>query len=728
MQNINVETRNLTKWYVMQDVHNLGERLELFKDQINLLEYPHMMSDWEKLDRLTYLQKIYEDTPYFGRKLRYLNAAPWWYRSCFLMENITDKRQIRLCFPRVDYYCKVWLNGLYLGEHKGYFDSFSFDISGNVKVGENVLHVKVWSPWDSDIDEGTESMRCFAVKRHMVKGTYEHGDGFIQRDVNPIGIVGEPYLEIKYKTFLEKVTLESHLSGTGEGFLQIRGSLCCLNPNPKEQHTIRILLLNPDNHLAVQKEFSGKDNWKQILTVKAPQLWNTWDHGGSRIYRLQIVLLNSSGEPVDSICKEIGFKEVDLFRSPDQTCFYLNKRKVFIRGTSYFPDIYIGDIPREKYLRDLLLMKEAGFNAVRVHVHVEQPAFYELCDTLGFLVFQDTDFSWNHPADEQWLSDNLKIFDHMVEQLRNHASLGCWILLNEPDKWKTLLKYFGSCLEEIVARTDSITETIGRQLSKRIKLLDPAHPYIRASYDETDPESGDSHNYLGSLRSQHSDYTDIADTVEKFNTEYGTDAPGNLSALYQIPRIYEALMPVQERMAEIQNYQYKLLKYYTEHYRRQRFAPCSAYFQFMFIDLCPQSFYGILDWWGIPKISYQAFLESNQPTAVLAFPEQEQIHVMLVNDTDEEKTGILHFTVFVNGLLYKQGEFSAKIAADSSCVVGSFASFAPFTENKDLELLFLHENGSVISRNRYQGAFCEQKHIPGHPVPVNNELGMRIFR
>ncbi len=734
---MHVETRKLSDWYVMQDVHDLGERLQLYEDQMNLLEYPHMMSAWEKVDRLTYLQKIYEDTPYFGRKLRYFNTAPWWYRSVFDLEEGLENSRIWIVFPGVDYHCKVWLNGQYLGEHTGYFDDFSFEISDGVRTGENVLYVKVWSYWDTEVDPGAESMRCFAVKRNMVKGTCEHGDGFIQRDVNPVGIIGTPFLHIKRACFLESVAVENLLLEDGRGLVRICGEITVVEDKKEDKTSeaakgqdpqVRICLLGPDRMLAAEKEVSGQGAWMEEITVENPMLWNTWDRGGSRLYELQVVLCDGKGEAVDSVCKHLGFKTVRLLRNTETTRFYLNGRPLFLRGTSYFPDVYVGDIPGEKYRHDLLLMREAGFNAIRVHVHVEQPVFYELCDEMGFLVFQDSDFSWNHPTTEEWLSGNLGIFDRMVERLRGYACLGCWILLNEPDKWKTLLDYFGSCLEEIIARTDSITEAIGRQLTERVKRLDPMHPYIRASYDEADLESGDSHTYLGSLRSQASNYTDIEGTTEKFNTEYGMDAPGTLDNLFRIRPLYEALLPVRERMEEIQQYQCRLLKYYTEHYRRQRFAPCSAYFQFMFIDLCPQSFYGIVDWWGIPKKSYPVLKEINQPVAVLAYPQEGQIALMLVNDTEQQKRGIIRFTISRNGLLYKQGEVEAQIPADCSGQAGSISDFGPFSQDKDLELLFLAEDGTVIAGNHYQGAFCEWKHIAGHPVPVNNELGMRIFR
>lgn len=189
--------RKLTQWYVMQDVHDLGETLEIYKEGFRFDDFNHLISEFEAIPRLGALQILFSEHPYYGRELRYFNQAPWWYYCRFDGENLKNSVAM-LRFLSVDYYCKVYLNGILIGEHEGYFEEFEFDITDVVKEKDNQLFVKVWSPWDTQILKGAEAMRGYSVKRVMAKGTYEHADGFIQRDVNPIGILGDVELRISH--------------------------------------------------------------------------------------------------------------------------------------------------------------------------------------------------------------------------------------------------------------------------------------------------------------------------------------------------------------------------------------------------------------------------------------------------------------------------------------------------------------------------------------------------
>jgi beta-mannosidase len=146
-----------------------------------------VFSDWESIPRLTFLQLLFAPQPYFGRELRYFNQAPWWYRLEFATP--ADIRSATLRFDGVDYFAKVWLNGKELGEHEGYADPFEYEVGALLERGRsNVLVVKVSSPWDTQVAEGQHERRFWTVIRQLLKGSYEHADTFVQRDVNPVGI------------------------------------------------------------------------------------------------------------------------------------------------------------------------------------------------------------------------------------------------------------------------------------------------------------------------------------------------------------------------------------------------------------------------------------------------------------------------------------------------------------------------------------------------------------
>ena len=180
-----------TKWQVFQDVKDKGEKFGVFTPGWSARKTQlEAFSDWEPIDRLAHLQLLMAQNPYYGRNLRSFNNAPWWYKNEFIVPDEAAGKRSVLRFEGVDYFCKVWLNGSLLGEHEGYFASFDFEVTDKLLFnGLNTLVVKVWSPWDTtNISLKSDGMAIDMSAHDMVKGTYEHSDGFIQRDVNPVGI------------------------------------------------------------------------------------------------------------------------------------------------------------------------------------------------------------------------------------------------------------------------------------------------------------------------------------------------------------------------------------------------------------------------------------------------------------------------------------------------------------------------------------------------------------
>ena len=96
-------------WQILQDVHDKGEVLGLYRDDFEIT-VGNQISEWEDLLELKHLQLIYAQQPYFGRELRYFNQAPWWYKQEFEVPADAGS-YAKLNFTNVDYYCKIWLNG-----------------------------------------------------------------------------------------------------------------------------------------------------------------------------------------------------------------------------------------------------------------------------------------------------------------------------------------------------------------------------------------------------------------------------------------------------------------------------------------------------------------------------------------------------------------------------------------------------------------------------------------
>lgn len=707
-------------WEILQDVHNTGERMKLYEKKDSYTTVGSQISEWEGLKELKHLQLIYAQQPYFGRELRYFNQAPWWYRKTFEIDE-SDLKTARIEFTNVDYYAKVWVNGVYLGEHEGYSAPFSFDIKDCIRKGENLLVVKVDSPWDDTVEQDVQEQRTTLIVRNMVKGTYEHSDTFIQRDVNPVGIYGkvelvlskdavivhDPEISYTFENALKdvKVSIDSML----EGLVQGEEYSLIFKIKEKESGICRV-----NENYSFKADFEKMDI-KQHFQIKNVNLWNTWDHGTAWMYRAEVSLLK--GRELLSIKKSsLAFRKTEIERTKDITRFWLNDRKFYVRGTSYFPDCYISAMTRERYLRDLLNIKMAGFNLIRVHVHTEQKEFYDLCDEMGLAVIQDSEYNWTHPSTDQWAERFTNIYRDNVKMLKNHPSIICWIIMNEP-----------GCLDpDGKTRKRFMDENPGPRLYQEVQAMDPERPIIKGSFCEDDPYSGDSHNYLGSLVGGQ--YQDIFEQKEKFNTEYGFDAPACSENLKKVPRIYNRLQVLEKKIPEIQNYQYKLIKYYTEHYRIQKYNKCSGYVQFMFIDLCPQSFYGIYDWWGIPKKGIEAIMESNAPIGIFVEHKGNLKGIWAVNDSDKTYTGCTaEWTIMEEDQVIEQCQKSCDLASDSCVCVWRFPENFGNNVHWNVFLKLVDADGNCIARNKYEDIQTLLPEVSGHPDRMSHEYGMRLY-
>ncbi|MBI2942498.1 MAG: beta-galactosidase [Chloroflexi bacterium] len=712
-------------WRVVQDVHDLGEQHGLYRVDWDPRQVGRAVSDWEPIDRLAHLQLLFAEQPYFGRALRHFNDHPWWYRLEFRVPEGVAGRGATLRFEGVDYYASVWLNEALLGEHEGYFEPFEFEVGHLLRHDRpNVLVVKVSSPWDTEIVPGREARRFSSVLRQMVKGTYEHCDTFIQRDVNPVGIWRPVRLLFHdgLRAVADPCVVATVVDDAATAEVAVAWPVALAEGERDAEFAVRIF--SEPEGLPVAAAIrpvtlrGGTTTLEATLAIERPRLWSTWDRGGPSLYRLELALRADGRTPLVA-GEQIGIRTVGLRRSPSETTFLLNGRPIFLRGTSYFPDCYLSAVDRGRYERDVAAMVRAGMNAVRVHVHVENPEFYEVCDRLGVVVLQDSDLNWFHPVEARFTERCVGVFGALIRRLRNHPSVICWVCLNEP----------GGGQQSELARSQP-----GPQLVAAARHLDPTRPTIKSSGHPDDPESGDSHTYLGSLDGNETHYTDVHGTTEKLCTEFGFDAPPAAARVHRVPRMAARLARVLPRIGELHDYQYRLTKYYVEHYRIQKYAPCAGYFQFMWIDLCPQSFYGVYDHWGCPKGEgsgggLRALEESNAPIGILMEHRDGPVALWAVNDLLADwGTCVAEWVVTTEeGEVVARGEARFALGPDARVRVGDLRFPVPPESVRCVALTLRDAEGRALARNLYRDPFRHPPHPAGHPQRMDHELGMRLY-
>ncbi len=373
-------------WRVLQDVKDCGEQAGIFNIGWNPTNSPgQVISEWEAIDRLTHLQLLFAKQPYFGRELRSFNTSPWWYKNEFRVPNEIGGEAAILRFEGVDYYCKVWLNGQLLGEHEGYFAPFEFEVGQILRRDAiNTLIVKVWSPWDQEITDFKVDDMPFRMTVHeMMKGTYEHSDGFIQRDVNPVGIWGDVSLQFYQTVRIAGVPLIRAELAADRSTASINVSVPVSAQIDGSKISLRCRIydgctgVETADAAAEYTLHAGQSELECAVSVAHSKIWNTWDRGEPNLYTVKIGLWD--GENCLQECNSrIGIRTAEIVRTPEETTFLLNGNKLYLRGTSYFPDVYVSKMTLEQYRRDLTEMIRVGCNVVRVHVHVAKRRFTNL--------------------------------------------------------------------------------------------------------------------------------------------------------------------------------------------------------------------------------------------------------------------------------------------------------------------------------------------------------------
>jgi beta-mannosidase len=174
-------------------------------------------------------------------------------------------------------------------------------------------------------------------------------------------------------------------------------------------------------------------------------LWNPNGHGEQPLYTLTLTLQNAKGEEQDRVTRRVGFRNIvwraceNAPEGADPWLCVINGKPVFLQGVNCPPMLpNFADTPYETYRQHLTLYKELGVNTLRVNGvgFLEKTAFYDLCDELGLMIWQDVPLSSSGidnvpPADPESVRSVGEILQSFILRRQHHASLLLWCGGNE---------------------------------------------------------------------------------------------------------------------------------------------------------------------------------------------------------------------------------------------------------------------------------------------------------
>ncbi|MFE7761723.1 glycoside hydrolase family 2 protein [Streptomyces sp. NPDC057438] len=267
------------------------------------------------------------------------------------------------------------------------------------------------------------------------------------------------------------------------------------------------------------------------LEVPGVQRWWPRGYGEQPLYDVELTLL-SDGGALDLWRRRVGFRSVELDRSADEhgTGFTLvvNGDRLFARGVNWIPDdVFPSRITPERYRARLTRAAEAGVDLVRIWGGgiYESEDFYDVCDALGLLVWQDFPFACAAYPEEQPLRGEVEAeARENVVRLMPHPSLVLWNGNNE-----NLWGFRDWGWEERLAGESWGEGYYLGVLPRVVAELDPTRPYAAGSpwsgsweRHPNDPAHGTHHSWEVWNRE---DYAEYRANVPRFVAEFGWQAP-----------------------------------------------------------------------------------------------------------------------------------------------------------------------------------------------------------
>ena len=393
----------------------------------------------------------------------YFSHGIGWYRKSFTLPSAVGK-QVVIEFDGVYMNSEVWINGQFLGRRPYGFIGFRYDLTHFLTTNgtPNVLAVRV--------DDSLEpSLRWYAGA-----GIYRHvrliSTGYTHFRLNGGVSITTPKITPKQAIVEASYIIDAH-------FFSAQEQQAWLKDEWKAQPTnrevmLRSSVLTPDGTVVASTESKLKledmhpgQPAMQRVVVPNPRLWS--DHT-PELYRLRSTL-TLDDQTLDETTTTFGIRQLKF--DPDHGLF-VNGQPTKLKGVCLHQDAgsFGNAVPTAVWALRLARLKELGCNAIRTSHNPFAPEFYDLCDQLGFYVFDEAfdEWTWDWPYNDtdnprgkskygyhlyfdQWHETDLR---DMLRRDRNHPSVILYSIGNEipnqldHDGWKMAKELVAICHEE----------------------------------------------------------------------------------------------------------------------------------------------------------------------------------------------------------------------------------------------------------------------------------------
>ena len=407
-----------------------------------------------------------DETPGFYR-------GPVWYRKQLFIDKSQEGRRAVIYFEGANQEVRFYLNGQFVGEHKGGYTRFCFDITSHLRYGqENLFAIYVNNVYNPNIPPLSADFTFFG-------GIYR--DVYLQF-MNPVHIATNDYAssgvyirtpEVSNSAASVEITtlLTNDMPQATE--IRVENIICDADGKEVKKTQAEVKLAAGETKTDISKK----------IKIDSPRLWDIDDPYRYMVYTR--ILDKRKGTLLDEVVNPLGLR---WFKFDSEKGFFLNGKGRKLIGTARHQDYFQkGNALRDElHVQDVLLLKEMGGNYLRVSHYPQDPVIMEMCDKLGIVTSVEIPVVNAVTETEEFLHNSVEMAKEMVRQDFNRPSVMIWGYMNEIFLRRPYTE--GKQLEDYYR----FTEKVARALEATIREEDPSR-YTMMAYHNMPQYYEDAH-------------------------------------------------------------------------------------------------------------------------------------------------------------------------------------------------------------------------------------------
>jgi len=477
--------------------------------------------------------------PFYGmneKQFRWIEKYTWEFISDFtISSDELGKDYVELQFPGIDTYAEIYLNGEQIGFAQNAFRPYHFEVRKKLKLGKNQLRVvfyppvlyhkenylkaKYKLPAPNDVDS-------IAIAPYTRKPQYQFGWDWSLR-INTIGFL-KPVKVLAYN--------QNRIASTNIVIDSISNGKAYLTYELELMHPAKQTMLWSSALFGNTEIEKGEQMIVRNEVIDEPKLWWPRGQGEQHLYTDKWALIdvsNGTGQLAE-IEKSFGVRTTELVVAPDKwgTSYVIkvNGREIFCKGGDYIPqDIFPSRVKHQDVKNMVVQMAKSNYNMVRVWGGGYYPddIFYETCDSLGMMVWQDFMFACAmYPGDPDFLENVKEELEFQIPRIASHPSLTLFNGNNEVDvawkNWGFQAKYnlYGESAKEIEESYVRLFKQLIPVTVSRITSTPYIHTSPLSNWGKDEFYNHGSQHYWGVWHGKDP-MSDFAKKIGRFNAEYG---------------------------------------------------------------------------------------------------------------------------------------------------------------------------------------------------------------